>query len=150
MSDDRLLRAIRRARDQGSVRAVVDLIPYSRFLGLTADVSGDDLIVTLGFSEHLIGDATIGALHGGAIGALLESTAILKLLWETESAALPKTINITVEYLRSGKTRDTHASAEFVRHGSRVANVRAVAWQEDPSRPIAAANAHFLLKPWNG
>jgi uncharacterized protein (TIGR00369 family) len=147
MSAVPLLEAIRRARDAGDVNALIDLIPYSRFLGLTADVSDGDLIVRMGFSDHLIGDAAIRALHGGTLGALLESTAIFKLLWETESADLPKTINITVEYLRSGKPLGTHARADFIRHGRRVANVRAVAWQEDASRPIAAANAHFLLQP---
>ncbi len=147
MSHGDLLQAVRRARSAGNVDALVDLVPYSRFLGLTAEVSGNDLIVTMSFSDHLIGNAAIGALHGGTLGALLESTAIFKLLWDTESAALPKTINITVDYLRSGKARDTHARADFIRRGRRVVNVRAVAWQDDRTQPIAAANAHFLLKP---
>lgn len=147
MSQPPLLEAIRSARDAGDVNALVDLIPYSRFLGLTAAVVDDDLIVTMGFSDHLIGNAAIDAIHGGVLGALLESAAIFKLLWERESAALPRTINITVEYLRSGKARATHARADFIRHGRRVANVRAVAWQEDRSRLIAAANAHLLLSP---
>jgi uncharacterized protein (TIGR00369 family) len=143
----RLLETIRRARDAGDLRVVVDLIPYSRFLGLTADTNEGDLVVRMGFSDHLLGNAALGALHGGTLGALLESTAIFKLLWETESAGLPKTINITVEYLRSGRAVDTYARADFTRRGRRVASVRAVAWQTSPSRPIAAANAHFLLKP---
>lgn len=147
MSRPPLLQAIRGARDAGDVKCLVDLIPYSRFLGLTAEVADDDLIVTMGFTDQLIGNPAIPALHGGTLGALLESAAIFKLLWERESATLPKTINITVEYLRSGKARDTHARADFIRHGRRVANVRAVAWQEDRQRLIAAANAHFLLKP---
>ena len=58
---------------------------------------------------------------------------------------VPKTINITVEYLRSGKPQDTFARAVFTKHGRRVANVRAYAWQDDPTKPVAAANAHFLL-----
>ena len=138
---------IRLARETRNLNALVQVIPYARWMGISMDVSDDDLIGRLTFAEHLIGNATIQALHGGALGALLESTAVFKLLMEAETVSVPKTINITVEYLRTGKAQDVFARAEFTRHGRRVANVRAVAWQDDPDRPIAAANAHFLLLP---
>ena len=59
---------------------------------------------------------------------------------------MPKTINITVDYLRSARLVDTHARAMITKHGRRVANVQVRAWQGDESKPIAAAHAHFLLK----
>jgi acyl-coenzyme A thioesterase PaaI-like protein len=40
---------------------------------------------------------------------------------------------------------ETFARAIITKHGRRVANVRAEAWQDDPARPVAAAHAHFLL-----
>ncbi|RMH38538.1 MAG: PaaI family thioesterase [Deltaproteobacteria bacterium] len=139
--------AIRLARDTGNVDGLVRLIPYLQFMGISMHLRDGELVGRLAFSDHLIGNARIQALHGGTLGALLESTAVFKLLVEAETVKLPKTINITVEYLRSGKPLDTFARAEFIRHGRRVANVRAWAWQDDPDRPIAAANAHFLLVP---
>jgi acyl-coenzyme A thioesterase PaaI-like protein len=60
---------------------------------------------------------------------------------------VPKTVNITVEYLRVGKRRDTFARARFIRHGRRVVNVRIEAYQDEPDKPVSAANAHFLLDP---
>ena len=81
------------------------------------------------------------------IGAFLETTALATLIWASSSEFLPKTIDISFEYLRSGRPRDTFAQATITKHGRRVANVRVVAWQEDPSRPIAAAHGHFLIKP---
>jgi acyl-coenzyme A thioesterase PaaI-like protein len=84
-------------------------------------------------------------LHGGTLGALMESTAIFKLLWHGETTAVPKTINITVEYLRGARPEDVFARAVFTRHGRRVANVRVFAYQDDPERPAAVATAHFLL-----
>ena len=143
----KVLEAIRLARQTRNVDALVQVIPYARWMGISMDASGDDLIGRLAFSDHLIGNAAIRALHGGTLGALLESTAIFKLLLDAETLTVPKTINITVEYLRSGKPADVLARAALTRHGRRVANVRAVAWQDDESRPIAAANAHFLLVP---
>lgn len=142
----RMLDVIRAARDADNLDALVATIPYARFMGITMSVIDGEVIGNLRYADHLIGNATIPALHGGTLGALLESTAVFKLLWEAETIAVPKTINITVEFLRSGKAMDTYARAEFTRQGRRVANVRAIAWQDDRDRPIAAANAHFLLE----
>jgi acyl-coenzyme A thioesterase PaaI-like protein len=138
---------IRRARDTGDVQALVDAIPYSRFLGLSVELRGEDLVGKMTFREHLVGNSMLPALHGGTLGALLESTSIFTLLLGAETLVLPKIINLTVEYLRSGKAVDTYARAELTKVGRKVANVRAVAWQEDPAKPIAAAHAHFLLRP---
>jgi uncharacterized protein (TIGR00369 family) len=108
-------------------------------------VEGDP-VTTMRGQKSLIGNPVLPALHGGTVGALLESAAIFKLIWEIKSIAVPKTINITVDYLRSARVEDTHARCVITKHGRRVANVQVRAWQQDESRPIAAAHAHFLLK----
>ena len=95
----------------------------------------------------LIGNAALPALHGGSLGALLESTAHFQLLWDAETVVLPKTIDITVDYLRTGRPVDSWARAIITRQGRRVANVRVEAWQEDRARPIAIAHGHFLILP---
>ena len=139
--------AIAKARDDGDPQALVEHIPYARALGMSMSIKDGSLVGQMDFASHLIGDLGVGALHGGTIGSLLESTAIFTLLWDVEETQMPKTINLTVEYLRSGRPKTTYASAEITRHGRRVANVRAIAWQDDPAKPIAAAYAHFLLVP---
>jgi uncharacterized protein (TIGR00369 family) len=144
MSED-LSVLLARARDTGEFGALVQAIPFARFLGLGIEKRDDCLVGVLRFSPHVIGNALLPALHGGAVGALLESTAIFALIWETDAPRSPKTITITIEYLRSAKTVDTWARAEITRQGRRVATVRAIAWQEDESKPVAAANAQFLL-----
>ena len=57
----------------------------------------------------------------------------------------PKTIDFTIDYLRSGRARDAYARAEVQKAGRRVANVRVEAWQDARDRPIAAAHGHFLM-----
>ncbi len=141
------LDCIRQARELANPQLLVDRIPYAKQMGISMSLQDKTLVGQMDFSQHLIGDIGVGALHGGTIGALLESTAIFTLLWEVEETQMPKTINLTVEYLRSGRPKTTYASAEITRHGRRVANVRATAWQDDPTKPIAAAYAHFLLVP---
>jgi uncharacterized protein (TIGR00369 family) len=140
-----LIDEIRAARAAGDVGRFLDAIPYARYIGIAATVEGGVLTARLTQSPHIIGNPMLPAIHGGVIGALLETTAILQLLWSTESAALPKTITITIDYLRSAGAQDTFARADVTKLGARVANVRAVAWQGDQSKPVAGANANFLL-----
>ena len=120
-------------------------MPYSRFLGLAGAVTGGELITTMRYGDHLIGNPSLPALHGGTLGALLESAAIFELLWRAETVVLPKTITLTVDFLRSGAPVDTHARGVITRHGRRVANVRVEAWQGKREEPIASAHAIFLV-----
>ena len=64
-----------------------------------------------------------------------------------ETLRIPKTITITVDYLRSAGPKDTYARAGVTKLGARVANVRVFAWQDDAARPVAGANANFMLSP---
>lgn len=133
------------AKASGDFQALFDLVPYSKFLGLSARLDGGELITTMKYADHLIGNPTLPALHGGTLGALLESAAIFELLWRAETVVLPKTITLTVDYLRSGGPKDTHARSTVTRHGRRVANVRVEAWQDDRTAPVATAHAIFLV-----
>jgi len=138
--------ALQALRESGQFEPVLTAIPYARLLGLRVTLIDGDPVTTMPGAEHLIGNPILRAMHGGTVGALLESAAIFKLIWEIRSIAVPKTINITVDYLRSARVIDTHARAIITKHGRRVANVQVHAWQGDESKPVATAHAHFLLK----
>ena len=141
---------LQRAQAQGTkvdLQQLIDAIPYCRFLGIEVDRKGSELTMILRFSHQLIGNPMLPALHGGVIGAFLETTAIAQLILETEATELPKPVDIAVDYLRSGKPVDTYARAEITKHGRRVCNVHAMAWQDEHTRPIAALHGHFLVKP---
>ena len=141
------LEIIEAARASADPSPLVQAVPYSRFLGMDARMQDGELVGIMRYGEHLMGNTLVAALHGGTLGALLESTAVFTLIMRAETLRIPKTINITIEYLRSARPRDTFARAEMTRVGRRIASVRAYAWQDDRERPVAAANAHFLLKP---
>lgn len=141
----RLRDAVVALRETGDFAHLQEAIPYARFMGITAELVDGDVLGRMQYSDHLVGNANVPALHGGTLGALMESTAIFKLLWHGETEAIPKTINITVEYLRGAQPQDVFAKAVFTRRGRRVANVRVFAYQDDPDNPVAVATAHFLL-----
>lgn len=140
--------AIRAAKASGDPRPVLAAIPYLDFLGvqLRRDPDSDSLLSILPPDDKLIGNPRLPALHGGVVGAFLESAALVQLIWAADNVVrLPKVITVTIDYLRPAGPVETVARAEVTRQGRRIATVRTVAWQQDPDRPVAAANAHFLL-----
>ncbi|HEX5264897.1 MAG TPA: PaaI family thioesterase, partial [Phenylobacterium sp.] len=54
-------------------------VPYVRFLGMRAELAGDEMTAVLPFAPHLVGNTFLPALHGGVIGAFLEATALAQL-----------------------------------------------------------------------
>ena len=125
--------------------AMLAAIPYMRFLGMTADLAGDEMTAVLPFAPHLVGNVTIPALHGGVIGAFLEMTALCQLAVREPLRRQPKTIDVTIEYLRPGRARTIYARADVRKVGRRIANVHVEAWQEHRASPVAALRGHFLL-----
>ncbi len=126
--------------------SIVDAIPYARFLGVSVEAQPDGLVSVLPFAPHLVGNPALPAIHGGVLGAFLELTALLRLIEVTGNPRVPKPINFSVDYLRSGRPVTTRAQARIFKLGSRIANVRVDAWQDDPAKPIASGNGKFLLR----
>ena len=120
-------------------------IPYATFLGVRTETDATGLITVLPFRDDLVGNAALPAVHGGVVGAFLELAALVQLLEQTDGERIPKPINMSIDYLRSAGPRDTRARAEIVKHGRRIANVRVLAWQDDPAKPVAAGIGNFLL-----
>ncbi len=150
-------------RRDAALNALVGGVPYIQYLGVTFDRRGDELTANLAFDDKLIGNPLLPAIHGGVTAAFLEITAMISLSWswlweDIESGRLdvdtlaagqlprlPKTIDFTVDYLRSGLPRDAYARARVNRSGRRYASVHVEAWQDNRDRPYAQANAHFLM-----
>jgi uncharacterized protein (TIGR00369 family) len=140
-----LIETLAELRASGDVSRIAERIPYAQFMGIGFELIDGELRGRMRYSDMLVGNPALPALHGGTISALLETTAIFQLVWERETLVLPKTVSITVDFLRSGRPEDTWAHAIVTKLGRRVANVRAIAWQSDRAKPITIANAHFLI-----
>lgn len=142
-----MLKAIEDYKRAGKLAAINGLIPYAAVVGLEAVEDERGLIAVLRHRESNIGNPFVPAVHGGVVGALLEHAGILHLIAESDLAAIPRIINLSVDFLRPCLARDTFARGVVIKQGRRIANVRVEAWQSDPRKPVAAAHAHFLLDP---
>ncbi|MEM6276141.1 MAG: PaaI family thioesterase [Pseudomonadota bacterium] len=156
------VQVVKKRRD-ALLGALVGGIPYIQFLGISFDRRGDELTGILAYDDKLIGNPMLPALHGGVTAAFLELTAVVSLSWatlwsdleagiiETDDPAqvrlprLPKTVDFTVDYLRSGLPRDAYARARITRSGRRYASVHVEGWQDNRERPFAQATCHFVM-----
>ena len=146
------------------LESLVSNVPYVTFLGVEFDRKGDELIAILPFSPKLIGNPALPAIHGGVTASFLEITAIFGLSWVSiwnsienhedvnlkseinlSQKQIPKTIDFTVDYLRSGLPRDAYAKAVVKRSGRRYASVQVEAWQDNRNKLFAQASGHFLM-----
>ncbi|MFT3972556.1 MAG: PaaI family thioesterase [Amaricoccus sp.] len=156
------VQVIKQRRD-AALERLAAAVPYARHLGVGFERRGDELTTVLHYSDKLIGNPRLPALHGGVTGAFLEMAALLELAWaqvwermegggtaaaEIETGAFPawpKTIDFTVDYLRPGLPRDAYARARVNRMGRRYASVHVEAWQDNRARLFAQATGHFLM-----
>ncbi|MEM7530419.1 MAG: hotdog domain-containing protein [Pseudomonadota bacterium] len=146
-----------------TLATLTDTVPYNRLLGVRVDRMGDELTAHLPFRKGLIGNPLLPAIHGGVTGSFLEITAVMQLAWERVSAGIdaggerleaiaagrfppmPRTIDVTIDYLRSGRARDCFARARVLKAGRRVAHLQVEAWQEERARPFALLRGNFLM-----
>ena len=128
-------------------QALTDSIPFARFLGLRILVTKGRFDCLLPYREMLIGNPVLPALHGGAVAGFMECAGMLYLLWHRDSVGLPKAIDFSIDYLRSGRPEDTHARVHLIKHGQRVAHLRIEAWQSSPDKLIATGRGNFFLRP---
>ncbi|WP_347266419.1 PaaI family thioesterase [Paracoccus sp. (in: a-proteobacteria)] len=152
-----------KSRRNSTLNALVAGVPYIGWLGIRFDRRGDELTAILPFDDKLIGNPLLPAIHGGVTAAFLEVAAMVELTWTViwedmehgriapDAAVpdslprLPKTIDFTVDYLRSGLPRDAYARARVVRSGRRYASVHVEAWQDQRQKLFAQATGHFLM-----
>lgn len=149
---------VKQRRDE-ALAGLVARVPYIQYLGVSFDRRGDELTGVLKFEDKLIGNPLLPAIHGGVTAAFLEITSVITLSWTSQWDALeagdvaedaplprlPKTIDFTVDYLRSGLPRDAYARARITRAGRRYASVHVEGWQDNRSKLFAQATGHFLM-----
>jgi acyl-coenzyme A thioesterase PaaI-like protein len=143
--------------------SLVGGVPWIQFMGIQFERKGDELTAVLPYQEMLIGNPMLPALHGGGTAAFLEVAAIVELSWsllwnDFETGVLnpetltpdtlprlPKTIDFSVDLVRSGLPRDAYARARVNRSGRRYASVHVEGWQDNRQKLFAQATGHFLM-----
>jgi uncharacterized protein (TIGR00369 family) len=133
------------ARGLAEPQKILDIIPYSSFIGAQARVENDRVLYWLERRASNIGNPSLPAIHGGVIGGFLELSAAIEILYTLDVGQIPKVVDFSLDYLRPGRYKTIYANCTVLRQGKKLVNVTATAWQDDPQTPIATARCHFLI-----
>jgi uncharacterized protein (TIGR00369 family) len=120
--------------------------PYAQTMGFEEQRGTDGrLVIAMPYSDGVRGRP--GFVHGGALAGLLETVAYATLseaLGENDRPLI-KPVNVTATYMRGAVEMTTYARATIERLGKRIANIEAIAWQDDINKPVAMAQINVML-----
>lgn len=129
-------------------RQFIQALPHSVALGMdVVDLKDGTAVVSMPYSEKLIGDPKTRVVHGGAVSALMDTTCGAAVMSHPSNPSGTATMDLRIEYLRAAKPGQTITTRATCYHVTRsVAFVRATASDEDSENPVATATGTFTVE----
>ena len=129
-------------------RTFIEALPHCRALEMTLDdVSDGEAIMSMPYSEKLIGDPATGVIHGGAVSALMDTCGGTAVMAHPSGPSVTATLDLRIDYMRAatpGKPITTKAVCYHITRS--VAFVRAVAHDGSEADPVATAAGAFTVQ----
>lgn len=122
-------------------------VPQAAALGLEFVSMADGVgILRVPWREDLVGDPDTQVIAGGVVTSLLDHVCGLAVQAGRPSPTPTATLDLRIDYLRAAKPRTgITAQAQCYKYTRSIAFVRASAYDEDPSDPVATVQAAFML-----
>lgn len=135
--------------DKNSVtRLFIQALPHAKALGMVLEsLDQGTAVISMPYSEKLIGDPKTGVVHGGAVSALMDTSCGAAVMSHPSNPHGTATIDLRIEYLRAatpGQKITTRATCYHVTRS--VAFVRATATDEDAENLVATATGTFTVE----
>ena len=136
------------AKKEKAARQFIESLPLARALGMELLAIGDGHAeIAMAYDERLIGDPRTGVIHGGAVSTLMDTCGGASVMSHPQSAAGTATIDLRIDYMRPATPGQRIRAEATCYHVTRsVAFVRATAFDEDDTRPVAAATGAFTFQ----
>ncbi|WP_295483114.1 PaaI family thioesterase [Pseudomonas sp. SC11] len=108
-----------------------------------ADAQGMTLM--LPWSDRLVGNPQTGAVHGGALTTLLDTTCGMATLCVLPKFEVCPTLDLRIDYMHPAKPGlDLYGHAYCYRVTRDVIFTRGSAYQDDPAQPICQVVGTFM------
>jgi len=123
------------------------VVPLNRALGIeVVELLDGEARMRLPYSPDLVGNPETGVLHGGAISAIMDACCGCAVFMKLSRPVAIATLDLRIDYLKPAPAgKDVTAHATCFKVTTNVAFVRAIAYCDDESDPIASAAGAFMV-----
>ncbi len=128
-------------------RQFIEAIPFSRALQMHLETIGDGVaVISMPWSDTLVGDPRTGVIHGGAVSALMDTCGGAAVMSHPDALTSTATLDLRIDYMRPATPGERITARAHCYHVTRsVAFMRAEAFDADTARPVAAATGAFTV-----
>lgn len=110
-----------------------------------AQADGDGMTLVMPWSPAIVGNPQTGAVHGGALTTLMDTTCGMATLCVLPRFEVCPTLDLRIDYMHPAEAgKDIYGHAQCYRVTRDVIFTRGTAYQDDPDKPICHVVGTFM------
>lgn len=131
-----------------SGQQLIEALPFSRALAMRLErLEHGHAVISMPWDARLVGDPRSGVIHGGAVSALMDTTAGASVMARTDGSEITATLDLRIDYMRPARPGQRLTCEARCYHATRsVAFVHATTIDEEADHgPVATATGAFTF-----
>ncbi|MFK8329937.1 PaaI family thioesterase [Pseudomonas sp. BJa5] len=131
---------------QAMAQRFLGALPHCQLLQMRVHhVDTQGMTLVLPYSASIIGNPQTGAIHGGALTTLMDTTCGMATLCALAEFEVCPTLDLRIDYMHPAKAgQDIYGYAQCYRVTRDVIFTRGMAYQDDPEQPVAQVVGTFM------
>lgn len=131
---------------QAMAQRFLRALPHCQLLQMRVHhVDAQGMTLVLPYSTKIVGNPQTGAIHGGALTTLMDTTCGMATLCALAEFEVCPTLDLRIDYMHPARAgQDIFGYAQCYRVTRDVIFTRGMAYQDDPEQPVAQVVGTFM------